>query len=257
VSQLQLTMIQSALVWEDRAANLRHFDALLGGMPATDLVLLPEMFSTGFSMRSDTLAEPMDGATMTWLASKAEQLNTVICTSFICEDGGQHFNRLIWMRPDHSHAFYDKRHLFWMADEHHHYEPGKKRLIVELNGFRICPMICYDLRFPVWCRNREDYDLLLFVANWPSPRVAHWQSLLNARAIENIAYVAGLNRVGADGHGIAHPGASLVYDFAGQCLLDMGNAAGVQSVTLDLQALGLYRQGFPAARDADPFTLSD
>lgn len=258
---LSICLLQSELSWEDPASNREHFNKLLQGLPATDLVVLPEMFSTGFSMASGRLAETMDGATVSWMRDRAASLKAVLCGSLIIEDRGQFYNRFIWMPASGEAQWYDKKHLFRMSAEHENYSAGSERLVVTLQGFRICPQICYDLRFPVWSRNNNDYDLLLYVANWPAARRLHWRSLLRARAIENQSYVIGLNRVGVDGvdgvdgSGHAYAGDSLVIDFNGVDLADLQDAITVQQVTLDLAALQAYRQSFPAWRDADAFTL--
>jgi len=179
----------------------------------------------------------------------------VITGSLIVRDQGRHFNRLVWARPDGSLAHYDKRHLFRMAGEHEHFAAGERREIIGLKGWRICPLICYDLRFPVWSRGANDFDLLLYVANWPAARRSAWQALLPARAVENQCYVAGVNRIGVDGAGIAYAGDSSVHDYLGQALADLGAAAGHRTVTLSHDALHRYREKFPAWRDADPFQL--
>lgn len=264
MSKLNLTLMQTHLLWEDRPANLSHFDNLLdsleenerGSLNKTDLILLPEMFSTGFSMRSDQLAEPMNGPTLGWLAEKAAKLRATLCGSVIIEEEGKFYNRLIWMRPDQTFETYDKRHLFRMSNEHKNYASGSERLVVEINGFRICPMVCYDLRFPVWSRNSNDYDLALYVANWPAARSGHWQTLLAARAIENLCYVAGLNRIGKDGNDLQYSGDSGVYNFQGEKILALESADTTATLSLSFEALQQYRNEFPAHRDADEFTLT-
>ena len=179
MQDLTLTLVQSTLNWHDAVANRGMFTEKLQAVAGTtDLVVLPEMFTTGFTMDAQAHAEPMDGPSVAWMAAQAARLGAVVTGSLIVEDQGRYFNRLIWMRPDGSFEHYDKRHLFRMADEHQHYQAGDRRLIVELAGWRICPLVCYDLRFPVWCRNRGDFDLLIFVANWPKRRSHHWRSLL-------------------------------------------------------------------------------
>ncbi len=255
---LTIALVQTELEWEQPSVNLARFEKMLGGIEA-DLVVLPEMFSTGFSMASGRLAESMDGPTVTWMRDQARLRNTIICGSFIavdaCPDGDQHFNRLVWMRPDGTCAVYDKRHLFRMSGEHEHYSSGDSRLVVEACGFRICPLICYDLRFPVWSRGADAFDLMLYIANWPAVRDHHWRSLLTARAIENQAYVIGVNRLGTDGNNLTFCGSSLVADFNGNIDEDMGRKAGVAIVQITRTPLDEYRQAFPAHLDADNFEL--
>lgn len=257
---MRLTIVQAALVWEDKAANLQHFDHLLAPLVRqTDLVVLPEMFSTGFSMDAQRLAEPMDGSpTVAWIREKSAQLDAAIMGTFICRDAdGAHRNRLVWAQPDGSVATYDKRHLFCLAGEQNHYAAGDKRLIVNWKGFAICPMICYDLRFPVWSRNRADapYDLLIFTANWPSRRAHHWRALLQARAIENQAYCAGVNIVGTDGTGLEYLGDSAIIDFGGQHICHLAGQEGVFTTELSLENVKKWREQFPFLNDADSFSI--
>ena len=255
-SHLRVTIIQCDLAWQDPATNranlARHFRGLLG---RTDLVVLPEMFPTGFSMDAEALAEDMDGPTVGWLREEAAALGCAITGSLIVREGGHCYNRLVWARPDGSLAHYDKRHLFRMAGEHEHFAAGSRRLIVELKGWRICPMVCYDLRFPVWSRSRGDYDALVYVANWPARRRLAWQSLLRARAIENLACVVGVNRIGRDGNGVAYAGDSVVLDHLGQPLGSEGEGDRVETAILDLESLHAWRRSFPAHLDADDFDL--
>lgn len=253
---LRVTVIQSALAWQDPAANRHrmatHFRGLVGH---TDLVVLPEMFSTGFTMDADAMAETMDGPTVGWMREEAAALGCVITGSLIVREDGRHFNRLVWARPDGTLAHYDKRHLFRMAQEQHHYAAGERRLVVELKGWRICPLVCYDLRFPVWSRNRGDYDLLVYVANWPARRAHAWSSLLRARAIENLSYVVGVNRIGTDGNGASYAGDSVVLDCLGRSLSSEGGGDRVETTVLDLESLRTWRESFPAHLDADAFEL--
>src|SRR5262245_58976208 len=252
----RVTLVQTALHWHDPRANRSMFDALLDPLVgATDLVVLPEMFTTGFTMEPESQAEIADGPTVDWLRHKARQLNAVLVGSISTRDGNRHFNRLTWMRPDGSGAAYDKRHLFRMGREHEHFSAGEARITVELRNWRICPLICYDLRFPVWSRNRNEYDLLLYVANWPERRRYAWQTLLKARAIENLCYCVGVNRVGADGADVMHCGDSMALDFLGQPLFAESTQAFVQTVTLKRAALDEHRQRFPAHLDADDFVV--
>ncbi|GIZ13655.1 amidohydrolase [Pseudomonas sp. NCCP-436] len=254
---LELALIQTTLAWQDPAANRKHFQTLLEQAHGADLVLLPEMFSTGFSMESAVLAEPEDGPMTLWMKEQAQAVGAVIGGSLIIQAAdGSYRNRFLWARPDGSLAYYDKRHLFRMAGEHQHYSAGEQRVVLELKGWHVRPLICYDLRFPVWARNTGDTDLLIYTANWPALRRNHWNRLLPARAIENLCYVAGVNRVGEDPNGHAYTGDSQVLDFQGDTLLATGEGDGVFRVRLSSEALYAYRERFPAHLDADAFTLS-
>ncbi|EJF11524.1 amidohydrolase [Pontibacter sp. BAB1700] len=209
---LRVTIIQTSLHWQDAAANRSMFSEKLALVaPDTDLVVLPEMFTTGFSMDASGLAEETEGPTLEWMKEEAAKHEAVLTGSVIVREGEQYFNRLYWVRPDGTYEHYNKRHLFRMAKEHHTYTPGQEKLLVELRGWKICPLVCYDLRFPVWSRNvGSEYDLLLYVANWPKPRANAWSILLQARAIENLSYVVGVNRVGTDGNGHPYSGDSAI-----------------------------------------------
>ncbi|MDU7371360.1 MAG: amidohydrolase [Klebsiella michiganensis] len=234
---LKITLLQQPLVWMDGPANLRHFDRQLEGITGRDLIVLPEMFTTGFAMEAAKQSLSQEEV-VAWMEAKADQTNALIAGSAALQT-------------------YDKRHLFRMADEHHHYAAGNERVIFAWRGWRILPLVCYDLRFPVWSRNHNDYDLALYVANWPAPRSMHWQSLLVARAIENQAYVAGCNRVGTDGNGHHYRGDSRIITPQGEII---ATAEPHQATRLDaelsLTSLKEYREKFPAWQDADPFTLS-
>ena len=264
MKDLRISLIQTPLFWEDSEANRSMLENKVQALTGTtDLILLPEMFSTGFSMKPKVLAEKMDGPTMAWLARQAEATESVVAGSLIIEEEGNYFNRLVWMRPDGSYEHYDKRHLFRMGEEHHHYTGGEKRLVVNLNGWKILPLVCYDLRFPVWSRNQNDsesgapeFDLMFYVANWPAVRSHPWSTLLLARAIENQVYVAGLNRIGEDGNGVAHSGNSAVIDPKGNVISTLQpNEEGVETVTLSRSELEAFREKFPVGRDADRFQL--
>lgn len=256
MQDLTITLLQSELAWEDSAGNRVRFDRLLRNLTdPTDLIILPEMFTTGFTMDVRRQAETMAGPTVAWMTRVAQERNATLCGSLIIEEGGHYYNRCVWMPPDGQCRHYDKRHLFRMAGEHEHFSPGKDRLIIELKGWRVCPLVCYDLRFPVWSRGTNAFDLLLYVANWPAARRSAWQTLLPARAVENQCYVAGVNRLGTDGKGIAYAGDSIVQDYLGQTLLDLGGTPGHRTTTLDFNSLQRYREKFPAWRDADPFHL--
>jgi predicted amidohydrolase len=256
VSTLKLALVQFDTRWHDAAGNRALLDGMLGSVaPGTDLVVLPEMFASGFTMCSRDVAETARGPTLEWLAARAARLDAAIAGSLVVEEDGRYFNRLVWMRPDGAHRVYDKRHLFRMAGEHEHYAVGRARLVVEWRGFRICPLVCYDLRFPVFARNRSDYDVLLVVANWPAARQLAWNTLLRARAIENLCFAVGVNRVGTDGNGLAYRGGSAVYDFTGEGRLEVFDRSGVFAADLDSAALAEYRRAFPAWQDADRFEL--
>lgn len=259
---LTVSILQQPLAWLDAEANRQHFSTLITPLAGkTDLIILPEMFNTGFSMDPQPVAESMSGATLRWLTKQASQSGAAITGSFTIQEGEHFYNRMVFMKPDGEYHCYDKRHLFRMGNEHHHYHGGSKRLILEYLGWRICPMVCYDLRFPVWSRNgyqngRNDYDLLIFVANWPQPRRQHWLSLLRSRAIENLSYVAGVNRLGMDGNDLEYSGDSMLFDGWGDEIINAGSEANSFTQTLSYQALDNYRQQFPAHLDADSFTLT-
>jgi len=255
-SHLRVTLVQTELAWQDPAANRQRLAAHLHGLVShTDLVALPEMFSTGFSMDAAALAEDMAGPTIGWMREEAAALGCVITGSLIIREQGRCYNRLVWARPDGTLQHYDKRHLFRIAGEQDHYVAGGRRLVVELKGWRVCPMICYDLRFPVWSRNRDDYDLLLYVANWPQRRAHAWSTLLKARAIENLSYVVGVHGIGRDGNGAAYAGDSGALEFLGRTLSSGGGGGRVETAVLDLESLHAYRRSFPVHLDADRFEL--
>ena len=256
---LKVTLIQSDLQWQNPALNRQRLAAAvekeltLNG-PA-DLVVLPEMFSTGFCMDAAGQAEEMTGATVHWLRELAVSSGAVITGSLIIAESEHFYNRLIWMPPTGELSFYDKRHLFRMAQEERYYSGGDRQLTVELNGWRIRPLICYDLRFPVWSRNRDDYDLLLLVANWPARRRDIWRILLQARAAENLAWLVAVNRVGRDDNGIDYSGDSCVIDPRGMPLLTLTNEEATSTITLSRDQLDQWRQRFPAHLDGDDFRL--
>lgn len=253
---LDITIVQADLHWHAASANRDKFDRALDAIDAqTDLIVLPEMFTTGFSMDAPHLAETMQGESVRWMQRWASQKSAAICGSLIISEHDSYLNRFICAKPDGSLHTYDKRHLFRLADEHNHYAQGMTTAVFELNGFRVCPMVCYDLRFPVWSRNRDNYEVLLYVANWPSARHNAWATLLRARAIENISYLAGVNRVGQDGNDLPYSGGSAIIDYLGNDLADLGDAEGSATVSLDLDLLNRFRQRFAFAADADEFTL--
>ncbi len=252
MQDLTITIIQSRLHWENIDANLEMFESKLAAVEGqSDLVILPEMFTTGFSMNAAALAEPMGGKTMQWLGHQARQLNSVITGSLIIQEDGYYYNRLIWMRPDGTYTKYDKRHTFTMADEHLTYQRGMQRLIVELKGWKICPLVCYDLRFPAWARNMEDYDLLIYTANWPVKRSSHWKILLQARAIENQCFVAGINRVGLDGNGHYYTGDSCIITPTGEFYFQAADVEAIETRKLSHKYLAFIRKKLPFLADRD------
>lgn len=261
---LKITALQSDLVWEDINANLDRFENVIKGLSGkSDLIVLPEMFSTGFSMNPLAFAEKPDGKTMRWMQSMAKTTGSVITGSIIIEEEGKYFNRLIWMRPNGNYDTYDKRHLFSIAGENKIYTAGSKKLIVDLKGWKVCPMICYDLRFPVWCKNNYisnefEYDLLIFVANWPQVRRKAWKTLLAARAIENMSYLVGVNRSGMDGNNVSHSGDTRIIDPRGNiiCKSDSGEES-VCETTLDAALLKTFRDQFAVGNDWDQFRIID
>ncbi len=260
MSQLLVTLVQANLHWEDKHANLSLLEQQIQaiGQP-TQLVVLPEMFSTGFSMQPEKLAETMEGPSVEWMRSMARKHKIILTGSLIIEEAGQYFNRLIWMLPNGSYGYYDKRHRFAFAGEDQHYSNGNKRLIASVNGWKINLQICYDLRFPVWARQQineqPEYDILVYVANWPERRSHAWKSLLIARAIENQCYVIGVNRVGEDGKGINHSGDSMVVDPLGQVLYSNSHEVITHTMALDKNHLEAIRTKFPFWKDADPFQI--
>lgn len=257
MQNLTVSLLQPNLVWEDRAANLELLEQQIASLPAVAQVLiLPEMFSTGFSMQVERLAESMDGPTIQWLRQMARTYRKIITGSMIAEENGAYFNRLIWMQPDGKYYHYDKRHLFAYAGEDKQYKSGDKRLVVQVNGWKVCVLICYDLRFPVWSRQTtERYDMLLYVANWPERRSHAWKTLLQARAIENQCYVAGVNRVGYDGHQVYHSGDSCLIDPYGMRIWEQADEAGTFTATLSKETLETCRTKFPFLDDADKFVV--
>lgn len=258
MADLKVTLVQSELMWEQPEANRNHFDLMLKDIKkgSSHLILLPEMFSTGFTMNTEAVAEKMDGPTLTWMAEVARKKNAVICGSLVITEKKKYFNRLIWMNPDGTYLFYDKRHLFRMAGEHHTYSMGKTKLVVELKGWNVCPLVCYDLRFPVWSRSKGDIDLLIYVANWPEQRSYPWKQLLIARAIENQCFVAGLNRVGTDGKDFLYSGDSVVLDPLGKPISSiLPSKQSVTTISINKKQLTDLRKSFPVMMDSDNFKI--
>jgi omega-amidase len=268
MSTLSITGIQTKLHWEDKKANLQMFEEKIFSISQqTEIVVLPEMFSTGFSMQPEKLAETMEGETLKWMKRIAAEKKIILTGSLIIKEGGHYFNRLIWMLPDGQFGYYDKRHLFVYADEDQHYTAGLKRLIASVKGWKINLLVCYDLRFPVWSRQQSipslsregmpapEYDLLIYVANWPERRNHAWKILLQARAIENQCYVLGVNRLGEDGNKIYHSGDSMVIDPLGEILYHKKDYEDIFTITLDKSHLETIRKKFPFWRDADEFRI--
>jgi predicted amidohydrolase len=262
MEDLKIAYIQTTLHWQNVALNLSHFSRKLDEIKEqVDVLILPEMFTTGFTMKTSGLAEQKDGKAIKWMQEIARDKNAIVAGSLIFQEGKLFYNRLIWMQPDGNYKTYDKRHLFRMAGEQNEYASGNKRLLVNIKGWNICPLICYDLRFPVWSRNKMhnekyEYDVLIYVANWPERRAFAWKSLLIARAIENQCYLIGVNRVGEDGNEINYSGDSVALDYLGNKISQMeGNAESTEIVTLNYSKLAQYRNQFPAGLDADHFEI--
>ncbi len=257
---LNVTLVQPDLAWEDKETNLRKLEDKIRALgPQAEVVILPEMFSTGFSMRPELLAETMDGPTVAWMKKLSAEKRVILTGSLIIREEEAYFNRLLWVLPDGTIGTYDKKHLFAYAGEHEHYSPGQKRLIASAKGWKINLQVCYDLRFPVWARQQQEtgaeYDLLIYVANWPAKRSTAWKTLLRARAIENQCFVVGVNRVGVDGNGIEHSGDSLVIDPVGEILYEKTATEDVFSIDLDRSVLDEWRKRLPFLGDADDFML--
>lgn len=255
---LHITLIQTDIVWEDKVANLRHYEQVIGEISGPKhIVVLPEMFSTGFSMAPEQFAEPMDGNTVRWMADMAVKCRCILTGSLMISEEGKYYNRMLWVQPDGRIGFYDKRHLFAYGSEHEYYTAGDTRQIVSVNGWRINLQVCYDLRFPVWARNKgTEYDVLLYVANWPQQRSMAWKTLLQARAIENMSYVVGVNRVGSDPKGNSYSGDSSAFGPLGETLWQQTGSAVTHTVTLDKEVLDKARSSFPFLNDADQFILA-
>lgn len=252
---MKITLIQTDLLWNDPAGNRARFEQKIAEAGSADLIVLPEMFSTGFCTQPRLAAEPLGGETLPWMKRIAQKTDCALAGSVAVEENGNYFNRFYFVKPDGSVSQYDKRHLFTYGGEHKEFTAGDKRVIVEYKGWRILLQICYDLRFPVWSRNRNDYDLALYTANWPTPRVDAWSALLRARAIENLCYVAGINRTGTDPN-CSYCGKSALLDFKGQTLADVEpSKEALLSAELDADALRDFRKNFPALQDADRFSL--
>ena len=254
---LNITLIQSDLVWENPKKNRKHFKEKIETITeAVDLIVLPEMFATGFTMNAAAVAENMDGKTIEWMKGIALNTNAAVVGSLIISEDKKFYNRLLFVEPSGSMHYYDKRHTFTLAGEHKIYTSGTKKIIIEYKGWKICPLICYDLRFPVWARNTEDYDVLMYVANWPKPRILAWDALLKARAIENMCYCVGVNRIGIDEGQNEYSGNCAVYDVLGNAITNMKpNREQIEVVTLDRNHINFYRNKLKFLNDKDNFTL--
>jgi len=267
MSTLTITTIQANLVWENKAANLQQFEQKIRNLAGkTEIVVLPEMFSTGFTMQTKQLAETMDGETVQWMKKLSAEKKIILTGSVIIEEEGHYYNRLIWMLPNGHYGYYDKRHLFAYGEEDQHFTAGNKRLIASVKGWKINLLICYDLRFPVWARQTPtlpgedgtgaEYDLLIYVANWPERRNHAWKTLLQARAIENQCYVVGVNRVGDDAKGLHYTGDTMVADALGTVLYTKANEEDVHTITLQKDTLEETRSKLPFLKDADRFIIT-
>ena len=253
---LNLSLVQCVLTWHDKQKNLDHIESLINNHSSKSQVyLLPEMFPTGFTMDTDAQAETMDGRVIHWMKKLAVDQKAVISGSLIIKENNNYFNRLIWVQPDGMLHHYDKRHLFSYAKEDQYFTAGQKKCIIEYQGWRICPLICYDLRFPVWSRNTEQYDFLFYVANWPEKRAYAWNTLLKARAVENLAYCAGVNRVGVDGNGISYNGCSTILQFDGEILKKDHHQEEILHFELDKSKLNAFRDRFKFLSDQDQFEV--
>lgn len=253
MTKLSLTLVQCHLEWENPSANRRHIQQLLGSVDNTDIIVLPELFTTAFSVTAPP--ESMSGDSVQWMKKLAKNSDALIIGSVIIQDQAHKYNRLLCVFPNGTIQYYDKRHLFKLIDESIHFKAGINRLIVNYKGWRICPLICYDLRFPVFSRNRHDYDLLVYVANWPVSRIHHWTKLLDARAIENQSYVLGVNRVGEDDNGVVFNGKSRLVDATGNLLFEGDHNEQVLTYQLDYQELMAIRKKHPFLNDADEFVI--
>lgn len=252
---LTIALVQTTVVWEDKKANLNHFTNVLQSAPNSDLMVLPEMFNTGFSMNPDKNGETMNGETIQWMFQMSKQLDTEICGSLIIEENQQYFNRFVKVTPQGEMSHYDKRHAFSMAGEDKVFTKGQRRVVWETKGWKICPQVCYDLRFPIWSRNDSGYDLLLYTANWPTKRIHHWLALTKARAIENQCYLAAVSRIGKDGEGIEYNGNSIVCDFDGEVMSHNEGDDTIIIAQLSYDNLQRRRQQFGVLRDRDDFTI--
>ena len=254
--RLKFALVQFDPKWEEAGQNVKKVEAMLEGLSeSVDVIVLPEAFTTGFSMDAGKVAEPMDGGSVSWMKQVAANKQVAICGSLFIADNETYYNRFVWAEPSGKLFTYDKRHLFSMSTEHEHYSQGELQLLIEYKGWKIFPQICYDLRFPVWSRNVQGYDLLINVANWPGSRQEVWKTLLKARAIENQCYVVAVNRVGRDGNGISYSGDSMLIDYKGEIVLSVDGQAGIAVVGIEKPLLDSFRRKFDTLKDRDQFQL--
>jgi len=252
---LNLALVQTTLAWENPKANRTHIEDKVSSITA-DLIVLPEMFSSGFTMNASEVAETMDGETIAWLKTLSKTKNAAMVGSLVITENNNYYNRLVFVEPNGTLTTYDKRHTFTLAGEHKVYTAGSEKTIIDYKGFKICPLVCYDLRFPVWARNSENYDVLIYVANWPKVRIAAWDALLKARAIENMSYCIGVNRVGLDGNNYEYSGHSAVYDVLGHRMDSIPESIEtVEVVTLEKSHITKYRERLGFLKDRDTFNL--
>lgn len=256
---LNITTIQTTLYWENSDENLKHIDAKITAIQGTtDVIVLPEMFTTGFTMNPKKLAEEHGGKSLQWMLQKAKEKNCVIIGSISTKENNKYYNRLYCVKPDETYQYYDKRHLFRMGNEHQYYDAGTQKIMLEYKGWKICPLVCYDLRFPVWSRNTKNntYDVLIYVANWPEVRSYPWKQLLIARAIENQTFVVGVNRIGQDGNAIQHSGDSCVLNPRGELISKtMAHEDCIETISLSYAYLQEFRKSFPVMLDGDDFEI--
>jgi predicted amidohydrolase len=261
MSNIIVSGIQTNLYWEDKQANLHMLTDKVNSIPSSDIIILPEMFSTGFSMNPQSYAEDMQGETIRWMQDMARKKSSVLAGSIIIQEEHYYYNRFLWVQPDGSLQFYDKRHLFAFAGEDQHYQAGNKRIVIAYKGWKFLLQVCYDLRFPVWCRQAThltpEYDGIIYVANWPQRRVHAWKTLLQSRAIENQCFVLGINRVGTDGNQVYHSGDSMVVDPLGETLFHQADDEVIFTLSLDRGLLSDIRFRLPFLKDADLFTIAD
>jgi predicted amidohydrolase len=254
-STLDIGIVQFDISWEDPEANFEHIAQMLNEHLTLDLLLLPEMWPTGFSMRPEALAEEAPGRSLSWMVEHSQKFNLAIAGSIPVREGNTYYNRFYFVNTDGVIHYYNKRHLFSYGKEDQHYTAGTERVIINYKGWKIMPVVCYDLRFPVWCRNDVGYDLMLVVANWPSPRIHHWDALLKGRAIENQSYIAASNRIGTDGNGLQYSGHSCIVDMNGNYLLEMDDREGIEMATLDKEELIRHRDQYRFLQDQDKFEI--
>lgn len=255
---LNITIVQSKLIWQDINANQRQFEEKIQNIDNTDVIILPEMFSTGFLPCPEGYEEKPNDKTTQWMLENAKAKESVICGSIIIKEDNKYYNRFIWAQPDGEVHYYNKRHLFRMANEHKQYAQGNEQVIINYKGWRIKPLVCYDLRFPVWSRNKNDYDFMIYVANWPASRQFQWRTLLTARAIENQCYVAAVNRIGKDGNNFEYSGDSVIINPKGETLTDTKLChEDIRTIEISMEKLKMYRETFPVMLDADNFEIKD